>query len=90
MSSPPLGGWIKEGGATLKAVMPRDKRNQNSELFFEQTHEISGCLQFWVFNPKLLLSTAIQCLECASMTHFLFISRTTEADSGTKGSGPQK
>jgi hypothetical protein len=38
----------------------------------------------------LQLSTGIQCLECASMIHLLFISRKIEADSGTHGSGPQK
>jgi hypothetical protein len=38
----------------------------------------------------LQLLSAIQCLECASMTHFLFISRTIEADSGAQGSGPLK
>jgi hypothetical protein len=36
------------------------------------------------------LLNVIQCLECASMTHLLFISRTIEADSETQGSGPQK
>jgi hypothetical protein len=63
----------------INATMPRDKRNQNSELFFRQTQEVFGCLQLWVFNPKLRLSTAVK-----------FISRTTEADIGTQGSGPQK
>jgi hypothetical protein len=59
----------------IKAKMFRDKRKQNSELFLRQTHEVSGCIQLRVINPKLGLSTAvkIQCLECASMTHFLFI-----------------
>jgi hypothetical protein len=79
----------------IEATMPRNKRNQNFELFFRQTLEVFGCLQLWVFNPNLRLSTAvdpaaIQCLECASMIHILFISRTIEADSGTQGSGPQK
>jgi hypothetical protein len=47
-----------------------------------------GCLiQNWNY---LELLSEIQCLECDSMTHFLFISRTDEADSGTQGSGPQK
>jgi hypothetical protein len=41
----------------IKATMPLDKRNQNSEL----THEVFGCLQLWVFNPKLELSTAVKC-----------------------------
>jgi hypothetical protein len=45
----------------IKAAMPRDKKNQNSELLFRQTHEIPGCFQFWVFNPKIRLSTAIKC-----------------------------
>jgi hypothetical protein len=45
----------------IKAAIHRDKRNQNSELFFRQTHEISGCFQFLVFNSKLGLSTAIKC-----------------------------
>jgi hypothetical protein len=35
----------------------------------------------------LQLLSAIHCLECASMTYLLFISRTTQADSGTQGSG---
>jgi hypothetical protein len=72
--------------------MPRDKRNQNSEPFFRQTQEVFGCLQLWVFNPKHRLSTAVKCdycLECASMTHLLFISQTIEADSVTQGSSPQ-
>jgi hypothetical protein len=43
------------------ATMPRDKRNQNSELFFGQTHEVFGCLHFLVFNPKLGLSAAVKC-----------------------------
>jgi hypothetical protein len=29
----------------IKATMPPDKRNQNSELFFRQTQEVFGCLQ---------------------------------------------
>jgi hypothetical protein len=45
----------------VKATMPRDKRNQISELFFRQTHEVFGFLQLWVFNPKLGLSTAVKC-----------------------------
>jgi hypothetical protein len=47
-----------------------------------------GCLSQSLDCLQLL--SAIQCLECASMTHFLFISRTIEADSGTQGSGVQK
>jgi hypothetical protein len=47
-----------------------------------------GCL-IQILDCLQLLS-AIQCLECASMTHFLFISRTIEAYNGTQGSGPQK
>jgi hypothetical protein len=77
----------------IEAKMPRDKRNQNSELFFRQTQEVFGCLQLRVFNPKLRLSTAVKCdpvfIEFASMTHLLFISRTIEADSGTQGFDPQ-
>jgi hypothetical protein len=68
--------------------MPREEKNQNSELFYRKTDEVSGCLQLWVFKTKLGLYTAllraIQCLECASMTHFLFKSRTIEADSRTQ------
>jgi hypothetical protein len=45
----------------IEAAVPRDKRNQNSEL-----SEISDCSQFWVINPKL-----VKALECASMTHLL-------------------
>jgi hypothetical protein len=44
----------------LKATMPGDKRNQNSDLFFRQTHEVFGCLQLWVFNPKLGLFAAVK------------------------------
>jgi hypothetical protein len=41
--------------------MPRDKRHQNSELFFRQTQdqEAFGCLQLWAFDPKLRLSTKV-------------------------------
>jgi hypothetical protein len=53
-----MDGWIKKGGAT---TMPRDKKNQNSGLFFRQTQEVFGCLKLWVFNPKLGLSTAVKC-----------------------------
>jgi hypothetical protein len=84
---------LEDAQMFIKATMTRDKGNKNSELLFRQTQEVFGCLQLWVFNPKLdclqLLST-IQCLECASITHLLFISRTIETDSGTQGSGPQK
>jgi hypothetical protein len=69
-----------------------DKRNQNSKLFFKQTHEISGCFQFGVFNPKLELSTAIKCDPVFRMRvndHFLFIFGTTETDSGTQGLSSQ-
>jgi hypothetical protein len=45
----------------ITATVPRDWRNQNSELFFGQTHELFGCLQLQVFNPKLGLSTAVKC-----------------------------
>jgi hypothetical protein len=46
----------------IKTTMSRDKRNQNSELFFGQTHEVFGCMQLWVFNPKFGLSnTAVKC-----------------------------
>jgi hypothetical protein len=45
----------------IKTKMPRDKRKQNSDLFFRQIHEVFGCLQLWVFNPKLGLSTAVKC-----------------------------
>jgi hypothetical protein len=47
---------------------------------------------FWCLIQSLdclQLLSAIQCLERASMTHFLFISRTIEADSVTQCSGPQ-
>jgi hypothetical protein len=44
----------------IKATMPRDKRNQKSELFFEQTQEVFGYLQLWVFYSKLGLSTAVK------------------------------
>jgi hypothetical protein len=44
----------------IKAKMPRDKRNQNSEHFFRQIQEVFGCLQLWVFNSKLRLSTAVK------------------------------
>jgi hypothetical protein len=77
----------------IKITMPHDKSNQNSELFFRQTHEVFGCLQLWVFNTKLGLSTAIKCdpvFRVCLMNHFLFISWKIEADSGTQGSGPQK
>jgi hypothetical protein len=40
-----------------KTTMPRDKRNQNSEL----TYEVFGYFQLTVFNPKLGLSTAVKC-----------------------------
>jgi hypothetical protein len=33
----------------IKLTLPRDNRNHNSELFFRQTQEVIGCLQFWVF-----------------------------------------
>jgi hypothetical protein len=39
----------------------RDKRNKIPELFFRETHVVFGCLQLWVFNPKLGLSTAVKC-----------------------------
>jgi hypothetical protein len=29
----------------IKTTMPRDKKNQNFELFFKQSHEEFGCLQ---------------------------------------------
>jgi hypothetical protein len=39
-----------------------DKINQNCELFFRKTQEVFGCLQLWVFNSKLRLSTsAVKC-----------------------------
>jgi hypothetical protein len=44
----------------IRATMPRDKRNQNSEVFFGQTQVVFGCLQLWVFSPKLGLSTAVK------------------------------
>jgi hypothetical protein len=31
------------------------------EMFIKTTHEVFGCLQLWVFNPKLGLSTAVKC-----------------------------
>jgi hypothetical protein len=55
----------------IKAAIPRDKRNQNAELLFRQTHEIPGCFQCWVFNPKIRLSTAIKCDPVFRMTHLL-------------------
>jgi hypothetical protein len=68
--------------------MPRDKRNQNSELFLRLMRYLVvcnfGCLIQTLDCLQLL--SAIQCLECASMTQFLIISRKIEADSGiTKG-----
>jgi hypothetical protein len=45
----------------IKATIPRDKRNQNAELFFRETHEVFGYLQLWVFKPKLGLPTAGKC-----------------------------
>jgi hypothetical protein len=50
----------------IKTTVPRDKRNQNSERFFRLMSstkylEVFGCLQIWVFNPKLGLSTAVKC-----------------------------
>jgi hypothetical protein len=45
----------------IKATMARDKRNQTSELFFiRQTQKVFGCLQLWVFNSKLRLSTTVK------------------------------
>jgi hypothetical protein len=44
----------------IKTTTPHDKRNLNSELFLG-THEVFGCLQLWGFNPKLGLSTAVNC-----------------------------
>jgi hypothetical protein len=43
----------------INATMPRNMGNQNSELFLR--HEVSGCLQLWVLNPKLGLSAAVKC-----------------------------
>jgi hypothetical protein len=43
----------------IKAAMPRDKRNQNSELFFRQSPEVFGCLQLWVFNSKFGRSNGV-------------------------------
>jgi hypothetical protein len=63
----------------IKITMPGDKRNQNSEVFF-----LADSSGIWLFATL----GAIQCLECVSMTRFLFISRTIEADSGTQGSSP--
>jgi hypothetical protein len=68
--------------------MPRDKRNQNSEPIFGQNHVVFGCLQFWVFNPQLELSTAVKCTPVLIMCHLLFISRKIEADSGTHSRQP--
>jgi hypothetical protein len=61
-----------------------DKRNQNSELFLSIRYLVISnfrCLIQSLDCAQLL--SAIQCLECASMPHFLFICQTTEADSGT-------
>jgi hypothetical protein len=80
----------------IKATMPSDKKNQNSELFFRQTHEIFGCLQLWVLNPISLMDclqllSVIQCLEWVIVNEPLSIHiLENDADSETQGSGQQK
>jgi hypothetical protein len=51
---------LEDAQMFIKATMTRDKGNKNSELLFRQTQEVFGCLQLWVFNPKLRLSTAVK------------------------------
>jgi hypothetical protein len=64
----------------IKATMPRDKRNQVLICFLGRLMKYLvvcnfGCLIQSLYCLQLL--NAIQCLECASMTHLLLISRTS-------------
>jgi hypothetical protein len=53
--------WQDAQTGLIKTTMPRDKRNQNSELFFRQTGEVFGCLELYVFYSKLGLSITVKC-----------------------------
>jgi hypothetical protein len=64
----------------IKKTMPRDKRNQNSGLFFRQTMRYLVVCNFGYLIQSLdciQLLSAIQCLECASMTHHRDMNRNS-------------
>jgi hypothetical protein len=90
---------VSQTGLVVSLILWRCLLGQQCPVIIETrilsclAHEILGCCNFECLIQSLdclQLLSAIQYLECASMTHFLFISQIIEADSETQGSGPKE
>jgi hypothetical protein len=46
---------------SIRQQCPVIRETRILSCFLRQNHKMFGCLQLWVFNPKLGLSTAVKC-----------------------------